>query len=81
MEAENQNFSQIPLNQEQLRQIMTSPEGQALIRLLQRDGGKGLQAAAQSLQRGDTEAAKAALSPLLEQTDGANLAQRLREKL
>ena len=35
----SQNFSEFSPNPEQLRSILTSPEGQALVRLLQADGG------------------------------------------
>ena len=65
----------------QLRKLLTSPEGVALVRLLQQDGGAGLRAAAESLRRGDAEGAKAALSPLLQGTDGEQLASRIGEQL
>ena len=81
MVGENANFSEISLKPEQLRQIMASPEGQALIRLLQRDGGAGLQAAAKAIQTGDPGAARQALAPLLAGTEGEALAERLQKKL
>lgn len=81
MDAEKMNFSQIPISKDKIRQVFTSPEGQALIRLLQQDGGKGLRAAADSLRRGDAEGAKEALSPLLQNTNGADLAEQLGKKL
>ena len=84
MVGENQRFSinsNLQLDPGQIKKILTSPEGAALVRLLQRDGGAGLKAAADSLRRGDTEAAKAALSPLLQGTDGEDLASRLGEQL
>ena len=81
MVGENENFSKIPLSPDQIRQILSSSEGQALIRLLQRDGGKGVQAAAKAIREGNTEAAQQALSPLLRETNGENLAERLRQKL
>ena len=80
MVGENQDFSKnsnIPLSPAQIRKLLSSPEGAALIRLLQKDGGKGIQTAAASLRRGDPEGAKAALAPLLEGTDGEALADRL----
>ena len=81
MEEEFQDFSKIPLRKEQISRILTSPEGQALIRLLQQDGGKGLRQASESLRRGDASGVQAALSPLLENPESARLADQLREKL
>ena len=81
MDAENQNFSKIPLSQAQLQQIINSPEGQALIRMLKRDGGSGVRAAAESLRRGDAQRAKEILSPLLQKGDGEDLAERLGDRL
>ena len=65
----------------QLRQILTSPEGQTLIRLLQADGGVGLRKAVSALQAGNAEGAKAALEPLLAGTEAEALAQSLEGKL
>ena len=84
MVGENRDFSKnsnIPPDAAQLRKLLTSPEGAALVRLLQRDGGAGLRAAAEALRRGDAEGAKAVLSPLLQGTDGEKLASRLGEQL
>ena len=81
MLRENPNFSEIPGGAEQVKKLLGSPEGQALIRLLQADGGAGLRSAVKALQAGDTEAAKQALSPLLAGTDGERLAEKLRERL
>ena len=66
---------------EQLRQILTSPEGQTLIRLLQADGGAGLRQAAAALQAGNVEEAKVALSPLLAGTEAEALTRSLEGKL
>ena len=66
---------------EQVRKLLTSQEGQALIRLLQADGGTGLQQAASALRRGDTEAAKTVLSSLLAGTQGEALTKALEEQL
>lgn len=65
----------------QLRQILTSPEGRALVRLLQADGGVGLRQAVSALQAGNAEGAKAALEPLLAGTEAEALAQSLEGKL
>lgn len=66
---------------EELRRVLTSPEGQALLRLLQADGGAGVRAASAALQGGDVDAAKAALTPLLEGTDAEELTKRIEAQL
>lgn len=81
MVGENENFSKISLNPGQIKQILSSPEGLALIQLLQRDGGKGIRSAAKAIREGDTDGARQALSPLLQNTDGAALADQLQQKL
>ena len=84
MVGENQDFSKsskFAPDPGMVREILRSPEGEALIRLLRKDGGKSLQAAAESLRRGDPEGAKAALSPLLRGTDAEALAEQLGERL
>lgn len=77
----NQAAAGMQANPEQIRQVLTSPEGQALLRLLQSDGGAGIRAASAALQGGDMEAAKAALTPLLEGTDAEDLTQRIEAQL
>ena len=68
-------------NPEQLRQILNSPEGQALLRLLQADGGAGLRSAAEALRQGDGAGVRAALSPLLAGTKAEELTRKLEAKL
>ncbi len=81
MVGENEDFSKIPLSPEQIRKLLSSPEGQSLIQLLQRDGGKGLRSAARAIREGDADGAKRALTPLLQETDGQTLAESLQRKL
>ena len=66
---------------EELRRILSGPEGQALLRLLQADGGAGIRAASAALQGGDMDAARAALTPLLEGTDAEELTKRIEAQL
>ncbi len=66
---------------EQIKQALNSPEGQALLKLLQADGGAGVQTASAALRGGDTEGAMAALSKLLAGTDAEDLAKRMGEQL
>lgn len=81
MVGSSQKISNSAPDPEQLEKLLTSQEGQALLRLLQADGGAGLQKAASALRRGDAEAAKAALSPLLAGTQGEALTKALEDKL
>lgn len=81
MVGENENFSMIPLDPEQIKQVLASPEGRALVQLLQRDGGKGIRSAAKAFRDGDADGAKRAISPLLQGTGGEDLAERLQKKL
>lgn len=81
MVGSSQKISNSTPDPEQIRSLLTSQEGQALIRLLQADGGTGLRQAANALRRGDAEAAKAALSPLLAGTQGEALTKALEEQL
>ena len=66
---------------EQIKKLLTSPEGQALIKLLQADGGARLRAASAAIQGGDMDGAKAALSPLLAGTEAETLTRKLEEQL
>ena len=66
---------------EQLRKLLSGPEGRALLQILQADGGAGLRAAAEAMKRGDTEGVKTALSPLLAGTEAEALTRRMEEKL
>lgn len=77
----SQKFSEFSMNPEQLRSILSSPEGQALVRLLRADGGEGIKKAVSAIQAGNTEGARAALAPLLAGTEAEALAQSLEGKL
>ena len=81
MVGPSQKISNSSPDHEQLRRLLSSPEGQSLIRLLQRDGGAGLRQAAAALQAGKTEEAKAALAPLLAGTEAEALTRSLERKL
>ncbi len=81
MVRENQNFSGNSLNADQLRALLASPEGARLVRLLQKDGGKGMQTAAAALRSGDAAGAKAALSALLSEEEAQALGGGLRKRL
>ncbi len=66
---------------EQLKRLLSCPEGQSLLRLLQSDGGAGLKAAAEAMRQGNVEGVKSALIPLLAGTEAEALTRSLEEKL
>lgn len=60
-----------------IARILGSAEGRQLMALLQRDGGGRLQTAVQAATAGDTEGAKAALAPLLEDPEARELLRKI----
>ena len=77
----SQKISNSSPDPEQIRQWLRSEDGQTLLRILQADGGAGLRAASEALRGGDTEGAKAALTPLLAGKNAEALTRSLEEKL
>ncbi len=57
--------------------LLQSADAQALMRRLRQNGGSALQDAVRSAQSGDAETAKAALAPLLQDPQTAELLRRL----
>lgn len=66
---------------EQLRQLLQSREGRALLQILQADGGSGLRAAAEAMRAGNMDGVKEALSPLLAGTEAGTLTRSLEGRL
>ena len=81
MVGENQIFSGNSLTGDQLRTLLTSPEGARLLQLLQKDGGKRMQAASAALRRGDAEGAKSLLSALMSEEEAESLGSGLKRRL
>ena len=77
----SQKFSNSSPSPEELRRILASAEGRALLRLLQADGGAGLKAAAEAMRQGNVEGVKSALTPLLAGTEAERLTRSLEERL
>lgn len=80
MNGEKRKFSVNEPDPERLRKLLQSPDGAALLRLLQKGGPGTLHAAAQAIRAGDAETAQQILAPLLG-GEGEELAGRLGEKL
>lgn len=74
------NSGSLPFSQADLARVLASAEGRQLLALLRRDGGGALQQAAQAVQSGDYEAAKAVLSPMLQNPEAAELLGKLTKK-
>ena len=68
---------QLPFNEKDIQRVLGSPEGQQILRLLNRDGGQALRQAADALRSGNTEEAKRVLSPIMESEEAAGLINKL----
>ena len=60
--------------------MLRSKEGQALLQLLNRDGGAALRQAASAVQSGDYEAAKKIMEPVMQTPEAAELVDRINRK-
>ena len=63
-----------------IKKVLGSKEGQALLRLLNRDNGKTLQEAAKALKAGDTALAQSIVQPMLQNEEAAALLNKLSKK-
>ena len=71
------NVSGYQFSESDVKKVLTTPEGKKLLQLLNRDGGKTLQQAAQALKNGQSEAAQQLLKPLMESEAATELVQKL----
>ena len=71
------HFSDFHFSEADVKKALTSPEGQKLLQLLNRDGGKRLREAAEALKNGRQEEAQAILSPEMESREASQLIQKL----
>lgn len=77
MQAENANFAGISVSGEQIRQVLSSPEGKQLIALLQKNGGAKLQRAMQAAKSGDSTTAQQAMEALLADKEASALLTKM----
>ena len=63
-----------------VRKVLGSKEGQALLRLLNKDGGAALKQAADALKAGDTAKAQALVKPIMQTPEAAALVEKLNQK-
>lgn len=73
-------INQLPFDEKDVKRVLTSPEGQRILALLNRDGGVKLREAANAMKNGDTDAAKRIISPLMETKEAADLVEKLSAK-
>ena len=66
-----QNNSQF--SAEQLKAMVSSPEGKRLLALLQSSGGENVQRAAEAYKNGDVAAAQALLKPVMQSQEANDL--------
>lgn len=63
-----------------IKKVLGSKEGQALLRLLNQDGGVALRQAANALKAGDTARAQEIVKPIMQSPDAAALIEKLNRK-
>ena len=72
--------SQLPFDAQEVRRVLGSPEGQKILKLLNRDGGKALRQAADALRSGKPEEALRAISPIMETEEAGALIDKLNHR-
>lgn len=73
----NEQGQGLPFSEKDIRRVLSSPAGQQLLNLLTQTGGNELQRAAEEFKRGNIEAAKAILSPVMNRPDAASLVDEI----
>ena len=63
-----------------IKKVLGTKEGQALLQILNRDGGKALRQAASALKAGNAEKAHEIVKPLMESPDAAALIRKINQK-
>lgn len=67
----------LPFSKEDLKRVLTSPEGQRLLAIL-RQSGSALDQAAASVRSGDYAAAQTLLEPMLRDPEAQKLVEKLK---
>lgn len=63
-----------------IKKVLGSKEGQALLRLLNRDGGAALRQVANAIKSGDTARAQELAKPLVQNPEAAALIDKINKK-
>lgn len=69
-----------PFQEQDIRRVLGSPEGQQLLQLLNRDGGQALRQAANALRCGNTQAAMEVLAPVMNTKEASALVDKINRK-
>ena len=67
--------------QQQINQLLQSPQGKQLLKLLSRDGGAAMQRAGTALKQGNTQSAQAIMAPLMEDPEVQKLLKSLEQTM
>lgn len=63
-----------------VRKVLGSKEGQALLRLLNKDGGTALRQAAEALKSGNAAKAQELVKPIMQTPEAAALVNKINQK-
>ena len=64
----------------EIKKVLGTAEGQALLRLLNRDGGAMLRQAAEAVKTGNLQKAQELVRPVMESPDAAKLIAKINKK-
>ena len=67
--------------QKQLQQILSSPQGKQLLKLLSKDGGVAMRSAGEAIKKGDTAGAQSIMGPMMEDPEVRKLLQTLEQSM
>jgi len=70
----------LPFDEKDISRVLGTTEGQQILNLLNRDGGKALRSAVEAYQNGDIEGAKRTLSPIVNTREINDWVNKLNKK-
>ncbi len=73
-------MANIPFPPQDIQRVLSSKEGQQILKLLNQDGGQTLKAAATAYQNGDMEGAKKIVAPIMESPEATKLVANLNKR-
>ena len=76
----SQNPSMPSFTEADIKKVLGTPEGQSLLRLLNKDGGALLRQAANAVKSGDVKKAQDLVRPIMESRDAAELIKKINQK-
>lgn len=76
-EKSKSDFNGLPFSEKDIRRVLGSSAGQQLLQILTQSGGNELQWAAEELKRGNIDAAKEILSPVMNSPQASTLVDEI----